>query len=91
MARNKPQFDNAFSMNPESFKSQTVEQKAPDANTTTSKSVPAKRIIKRETRSKRVNLLVKPSTYEAVVAKAEECGVSVNELINSYMEEILGL
>ena len=48
-----------------------------------------KNIIKRETKSKRVNLLVKPSVYEAIVAKAEENGVSVNELINGYMEDIL--
>lgn len=52
--------------------------------------VPVKKnIIKRETKSKRVNLLVKPSVYEAIVAKAEENGVSVNELMNSYMEDIL--
>lgn len=55
-----------------------------------SESVPTKRnVIKRETRSKRVNLLVKPSIYEAIVAKAEANGVSVNELINGYMEDVL--
>ncbi len=48
-----------------------------------------RRTIKRETKSKRVNLLVRPSVYEAVVRKAEEEGVSVNELINSIMEEII--
>lgn len=48
-----------------------------------------RRTIKRETKSKRVNLLVRPSVYEAVVRKAETEGVSVNELINSFMESIV--
>lgn len=48
-----------------------------------------RRAVKRETKSKRVNLLVRPSVYEAVVRKAEAEGVSVNELINSIMENLV--
>ena len=46
---------------------------------------------RRETKSKRVNLLVRPSVYEAIVQKADAEGVSVNELINTFMERILGV
>ena len=37
---------------------------------------------KRETKSKRLNLLIKPSLHEALVAKAESMDLSVNEAIN---------
>lgn len=53
------------------------------------KATTERRTIKRETKSKRINLLVRPSVYEAVVAKAEAEGVSVNELINSFMEKLV--
>ena len=44
--------------------------------------------IKGETRSKRVNLLVKPSVYEAVKQKCNALGISVNECINQVLEEL---
>lgn len=44
-----------------------------------------RRTIKRETKSKRVNLLVRPSDYENLVTMAEQEGVSVNELINRLL------
>ena len=43
-----------------------------------------------ETKSKRVQLLVQPSVYEAVKAKAKAEGISINEAVNralrSYTE-----
>lgn len=70
---------------PETPAKKDVETKEP-----VSVCVPAERMhIKRETKSKRINLLVKPSVYEAIVEKASEEGVSVNTLINDFMEKIL--
>ena len=39
-----------------------------------------------ETKSKRVNLLIKPSVYAAVQEKCHDRGVSVNEAINALLE-----
>ena len=39
-----------------------------------------------ENKTRRVQLLLKPSIYEAVKARAEAEGVSVNELINVILE-----
>lgn len=43
--------------------------------------------VKTETRSKRVNLLVKPSVYAAAKEKAEKSGRSVNDVINILLED----
>lgn len=40
-----------------------------------------------ETKSKRVQLLVQPSVYEAVKAKAKAKGISTNEAINEALRE----
>lgn len=40
-----------------------------------------------ETKSKRVQLLVQPSVYEAVKAKAKARGISTNEAINEALIE----
>lgn len=40
-----------------------------------------------ETKSKRVQLLVKPSTVEKLRARAKAEGRSLNDLINSILEE----
>lgn len=40
-----------------------------------------------ETKSKRVQLLVQPSIYEAVKAKAKAEGISANEAINEALRE----
>lgn len=40
-----------------------------------------------ETKSKRVQLLVQPSVYEAVKAKAKANGISTNEAINEALRE----
>ncbi len=42
-----------------------------------------------EKRTKRVNLLMQPSLYEKIQAKASQEKKSVNDFIHSYMEELL--
>lgn len=42
---------------------------------------------KPENKSKRVNFLVKPSTYDAVKAKCEKMGISVNDAVNQLLEK----
>ena len=42
---------------------------------------------KKELRSQRVNLLVKPSVYKAAKQKCEEIGISLNECINQFLEK----
>lgn len=43
----------------------------------------------RETKSKRVQLLVKPSVFQSISDIADEEGVSINELINLVLERIV--
>lgn len=43
----------------------------------------------KETKSRRMQLLVKPSTAERLEAAAAEEGLSMNELVNRLMEEYL--
>ena len=43
----------------------------------------------RETKSKRVQLLVKPSVYQSISDLADAEGISVNELINIVLERIV--
>ena len=40
-----------------------------------------------ETKSKRVQLLVQPSVYEAVKTRAQAEGISVNEAVNNALKE----
>ena len=40
---------------------------------------------KKEARSKRVNLLVKPSVYAAAKQKCDKLGISINECINQFL------
>lgn len=42
---------------------------------------------KAETRSKRVNLLVKPSVHEASLEKCKKLGISLNECVNQFLEK----
>lgn len=42
---------------------------------------------KKESRSKRVNLLVTPSAYDAAKKKCDKLGISVNECINQFLEK----
>lgn len=42
--------------------------------------------IKKEQKSKRLNLLLKPSIYEKLEAKAKEFNLSMNELVNQIID-----
>lgn len=44
---------------------------------------------KPESKTKRVNLLIRPSLYERMKKRADREYVSVNEQINQYVEEML--
>lgn len=43
--------------------------------------------LKKETKSKKVLLLIKPSLLERIQAKAEKYSISTNELINQVLEQ----
>lgn len=49
----------------------------------------AKLVKKRENKSEKINLLVKPSTKAALVALAEENGESLNSMTNIILEAFL--
>lgn len=44
---------------------------------------------KPESKTKRMNILIKPSLYERMKKRADREYVSVNEQINQYVEEML--
>lgn len=44
-------------------------------------------VVKKETKSKRLQLLVYPSIYEACKRKADSTGESVNEIINEILKD----
>lgn len=46
-------------------------------------------VKKKETRSRRLQLLMTPSLYAKVVREANKLGVSVNELINTVLDDVL--
>lgn len=76
---------------------QTVEEgkgkrKASTASSTPKKAPPARRAqpqYDEETKSRRLQLLLTPSLYEAVKDKAAEARLSVNELINSILKDAM--
>ena len=45
---------------------------------------------KPETKSRRLQLLVKPSTYASIKAEADELDMSLNELVNAILERHAG-
>lgn len=47
------------------------------------------RTEKAETKSRRLQLLLKPSVYEGIKQIAEDSALSVNDLINQILEEVL--
>lgn len=48
------------------------------------------RVPNHELKSRRLQLLLKPSTYEAIKAQADAVGASVNAYVNSLLEFYLG-
>lgn len=61
--------------------------------TTNEKEKPVKKAVitlqKNERKDRRVQLLLKPSTYDKAKAEAEAMSMSLNELINSLLESYL--
>lgn len=54
--------------------------------------ISVKRAVKdaeRETRSKRVQILIKPSLYKRISAQAKASNTSMNNIINVILEEVL--
>jgi predicted HicB family RNase H-like nuclease len=45
--------------------------------------------LKKETKSKKVLLLIKPSLLERIQAKAEQYSISTNELINQVLDKAI--
>jgi len=43
-----------------------------------------------ETKSRRLQLLIQPSLFDKVRERAQQAGVSVNELIHTIIEEAMG-
>lgn len=54
-----------------------------DENTT---NIVIKPVEKKESRSQRVNILLKPSVYKAAKVKCKKLNISVNECINQFLE-----
>ena len=46
-------------------------------------------VKKKETRSRRLQLLITPSLYSKVEQEAERLDISVNELINTILDDVL--
>ena len=51
------------------------------------KSKPAAR---KESKSRRLQLLIKPSVYESIKERADKSGTSVNDWVNGVIERALG-
>ena len=76
---------------PKPPKKTATNPKSPKSKPTTSEHKPAPEGYKLapqyiETKSKRVQLLIQPSVYEAVKAKASSLGISTNEAINEALK-----
>ena len=88
----KSKFDpNAAFRNIVGVTEETGEKNIPEAEE--QEKVPTETVIiignkdKGETRSKRVNLVVKPSVYRKAKTKCEELNISLNECINQFLEK----
>ena len=74
------------------FKSNTLDNffTIPDTTSHVTQPEPVKNWVvappKEETKSKRVNFLIKPSTHTKALAKCKQTGVSLNECINQLLE-----
>ena len=55
----------------------------------TERKAPAKKPFK-ETKSKHLQLLLKPSTFAKLKQASDNSGLSVNEYVNNVLEDILG-
>lgn len=79
-----------FISTPEPEEEGKGKRKASTASSTPKKAHPARRAqpqYDEETKSRRVQLLLTPSLYEAVKNEATEAHLSVNEYINSTLKD----
>lgn len=54
-----------------------------------SKKLESLSLTPRETRSKRINLVIRPSVYDKLAKVRDNTGVSMNDLFNRVMEAYL--
>lgn len=65
--------------------------KANKPDPTKADNIPIGYALKPESKSKRLNLLIRPSIYEALKDKAQAAGTSVNDYINEILtKEVQG-
>ena len=77
---------------PQTVEEGKVKRKGSTASSTPRKAPPARRALPQfdeETKSRRLQLLLTPSLYEAIKDKAAEERLSVNELINSILKDAI--
>ena len=77
---------------PQTVEESKAKRKGSTASSTPRKAPPARRALPQfdeETKSRRLQLLLTPSLYEAIKDKAAEERMSVNELINSILKDAI--
>lgn len=103
-ASKKPNFREAMAREPATMfiSKPAEEEREPAAEAPAPRSTPqpggeaasimeyvAKHTEKREVRSRRLQILLKPSLYERLKASADRAEISVNELVNAMVERAL--
>lgn len=75
---------------PQTAEKQQTEEKLSSASGAPLRAAPARRALSgEEAKSRRLQLLLTPSLYEAVKGRAAEERLSVNELINSILKDAM--
>ena len=69
--------------------SQSRETARPETVPESKKQIAKRKQIKPETKSKRFQVLMKPSLYEQMKNRANEVGISVNDFVNQAIEIML--
>ncbi len=86
MAAKKKSFKAELESNPALTFISTAEEQTPEPEPTAAE--PARRIYPRqETKSRRWQVLIRPSLHEAVCNEAERRGISVNAALNDVLAE----
>lgn len=68
---------------------QPAEQEPPQKQQAGAKANALDFITAKETRSKRIGILVRPSVYQEVQKKCKKMGLSVNNVINQFLERFI--
>ena len=85
----------SFKNTPEMFISTAASEAAPKKNAgadpgkTDAPDIPKGYRLVKETKSERMHIMLRPSIKEGLKAKADAQGTSVNDLINSILEEYI--